>query len=413
MASKKKSAKVKKLLAKKKSVRAAAPKKPASSAKRKSAPIAKSKPIKFSVKKSAKPAKTTPSKKPTKPVKTTPSKKPTKPVKTTPSKRPTKATKAVKPVKAAKAIKNSATKPVAPTKAPAKTKPAAKPASPPPQVMSKSSLKSAKPAAAAALAASAATKPKIAGKGAARDLLRSRILGRTKATAKAGKPISFSLDEVKEIARRVGHSTEKKSAEKPAAKSATTRAAALAPAGPSKPNHIGAASLAEILGFIPGKTVRPADDESVIPEKFKRYYKLLIELRNHLTGQLDTHTEETLKRSSKDDSGDLSSYGQHMADSGTDTFDRDFALSLVSSEQEALSEVESAIRRIKQGTYGVCEITGKPITRERLLAVPFTRNSAEAQKELERNRYHVRTQAGLFGEMGGEGAKIANDSDDD
>jgi RNA polymerase-binding transcription factor DksA len=433
MASKKKSAKVKKLLAKKKSVRAAVPKKPASSAKRKSAPIAKSKPIKFSVKKSAKPAKTTPSKKPTKPVKTTPSKKPTKPVKTTPSKRPTKpakttlskkptkpvkttpskrptkATKAVKPVKAAKAIKNSATKPVAPTKAPAKTKPAAKPASPPPPVMSKSSLKSAKPAAAAALAASAATKPKIAGKGAARDLLRSRILGRTKATAKAGKPISFSLDEVKEIARRVGHSTEKKSA----AKSATTRAAALAPAGPSKPNHIGAASLAEILGFIPGKTVRPADDESVIPEKFKRYYKLLIELRNHLTGQLDTHTEETLKRSSKDDSGDLSSYGQHMADSGTDTFDRDFALSLVSSEQEALSEVESAIRRIKQGTYGVCEITGKPITRERLLAVPFTRNSAEAQKELERNRYHVRTQAGLFGEMGGEGAKIANDSDDD
>ncbi len=425
MASKKKSAKVKKLLAKKKSVRAAVPKKPASSAKRKSAPIAKSKPIKFSVKKSAKPAKTTPSKKPTKPVKTTPSKrptkpakttlskKPTKPVKTTPSKRPTKATKAVKPVKAAKAIKNSATKPVAPTKAPAKTKPAAKPASPPPPVMSKSSLKSAKPAAAAALAASAATKPKIAGKGAARDLLRSRILGRTKATAKAGKPISFSLDEVKEIARRVGHSTEKKSAEKSAAKSATTRAAALAPAGPSKPNHIGAASLAEILGFIPGKTVRPADDESVIPEKFKRYYKLLIELRNHLTGQLDTHTEETLKRSSKDDSGDLSSYGQHMADSGTDTFDRDFALSLVSSEQEALSEVESAIRRIKQGTYGVCEITGKPITRERLLAVPFTRNSAEAQKELERNRYHVRTQAGLFGEMGGEGAKIANDSDDD
>lgn len=401
MASKKKSAKVKKLLAKKKSVRPAVPKKPTPSAKRKSAPVAKSKPIKSPVKKSAKP------------VKTAPSKKPTKSVKTTPSQKPPKATKAVKPVKAAKAIKNSATKPVAPTRAPAKKKPAAKPASPPLPVMSKSSLKSAKPAAADAFAASAATKPKTAGKGAARDLLRSRILGRTKGTAKAGKPISFSLDEVKEIVRRVGHSTEKKSAEKSAAKSAATRAAALAPAGPSKPNHIGAASLAEILGFIPGKTVRPADDESVIPEKFKRYYKLLIELRNHLTGQLDTHTEETLKRSSKDDSGDLSSYGQHMADSGTDTFDRDFALSLVSSEQEALSEVESAIRRIKQGTYGVCEITGKPITRERLLAVPFTRNSAKAQKELERNRYHVRTQAGLFGEMGEEGAKNANDSDDD
>lgn len=392
MVSKKKSAKIKQFPAEKKIARPPAPKKPAPSAQKQPAPAANSKTAQPPVKKSAKPAMAAPSPKPTK---------------------ATKPAKPSKPVKPAKPIKNSVAKPVAPTKAPAKTKPAAKPASPPPPAMSKSTSRSAKPSPANASATPAATEPKTAGKGAARDLLRSRILGRTKATAKTGKPISFSLDEVKEIALRVGDSAEKKSAEKPAAKSAAAKAAALAPVAPSKPNHIGAASLADILGFIPGKTVRPADDESVIPEKFKRYYKLLIELRNHLTGQLDTHTEETLKRSSKDDSGDLSSYGQHMADSGTDTFDRDFALSLVSSEQEALSEVESAIRRIKQGTYGVCEITGKPIAKERLLAVPFTRNSAEAQKELERNRHRVRTQAGLFGEMGEEGAKVTADSDDD
>ncbi len=87
-----------------------------------------------------------------------------------------------------------------------------------------------------------------------------------------------------------------------------------------------------------------------------------------------------------------------MADAGTDTFDRDFALSLVSSEQEALSEIEAAIKRIRDGTYGICEITAKPISKERLLAVPFTRYSAEAQKQIERNRHHSRTQAGLFGE---------------
>lgn len=98
-----------------------------------------------------------------------------------------------------------------------------------------------------------------------------------------------------------------------------------------------------------------------------------------------------------------------MADAGTDTFDRDFALSLVSSEQEALTEIDAAIKRIMDGTYGVCEVTGKPIAKERLLAVPFTRYSAEAQKEIEKNRMRTRTSAGLFGELGEEGAKIAED----
>jgi RNA polymerase-binding transcription factor DksA/lipoprotein signal peptidase len=121
-----------------------------------------------------------------------------------------------------------------------------------------------------------------------------------------------------------------------------------------------------------------------VPEKFKRYYKLLVDLRKHLTEGIERHSEETLKRSVKDDAGDLSAYGQHMADAGTDTFDRDFALSLVSNEQEALSEIEAAIKRIRDGTYGICEITAKPISKERLLAVPFTRYSAEAQKQIER-----------------------------
>ncbi len=59
---------------------------------------------------------------------------------------------------------------------------------------------------------------------------------------------------------------------------------------------------------------------------------------------------------------------------------------------------------MRDGTYGICEITAKPISKERLLAVPFTRYSADAQKQIERNRHHSRTQAGLFGESGEEGA---------
>jgi RNA polymerase-binding transcription factor DksA len=244
-------------------------------------------------------------------------------------------------------------------------------------------------------------------KASARDLLRSRILGRQK----SAKPIAFSLDEVRELAKATPVREQNTAEAKPTKGTAKTKVEI--EAKPAKPNHVAAASLADILGFNPAKPRKPAEEDESVPEKFRRYYKLLLELRAHVTGQLDTHTEDTLKRSAKDDAGDLSSYGQHMADAGTDTFDRDFALSLVSSEQEALSEIEAAIRRIKDGTYGICEVTGKPIAKERLLAVPFTRYSAEAQKEIERNRHRARTQAGLFGEMGEDGAKISEDGDDD
>ncbi|MEO6246130.1 MAG: TraR/DksA C4-type zinc finger protein [Opitutaceae bacterium] len=240
--------------------------------------------------------------------------------------------------------------------------------------------------------------------------LRDSILKR-KAPA---KPIAFSLDEVRAIAKTVTSKTNLPFTAKPSDKTAAKQAA-LASAVKVKPQHVKAASLADILGFNPkkGKPVDLASDKDV-PEKFKRYYKLLHDLRAHLTEGIERHSEETLKRSAKDDAGDLSSYGQHMADAGTDTFDRDFALSMVASEQEALSEIDAALKRIHDGTYGVCEITQKPIAKERLLAVPFTRHSAEAQKDLERNRHRSRTQAGLFGEMGEDGAgKMMDDGGGD
>jgi RNA polymerase-binding transcription factor DksA len=243
-----------------------------------------------------------------------------------------------------------------------------------------------------------------------KSALRDSILARKAAM----KPIAFSLDEVRAIAKTVSAKAESSAkATKVAAKpSAAALTAALEK--PAKPNHIKAASLADILGFNPKRTkAAEAIEARDVPEKFKRYHKLLMDMRKHLTEGIERHSEETLKRSVKDDAGDLSAYGQHMADAGTDTFDRDFALSLVSSEQEALSEIDAAIKRIRDGTYGICEITAKPISKERLLAVPFTRYSAEAQKQIERNRHHSRTQAGLFGESGEEGGKIMEDDGGD
>jgi RNA polymerase-binding transcription factor DksA len=315
-----------------------------------------------------------------------------------------------KPVKKPKKIVKKAA-PAKSTK-PAKVLPAKK-ASAPAKVSPK--LAPAKPAAAKAAPAKVDA-PKAKPGMTAADLKR-RILERK--SAGPVKAISFSLDEVREIAKK--NETSVTTTDKSAKNGKTTAASKQAELAAklekaAKPNHIKPASLSDILGFNPSKGRKPAMvHEDDVPEKFRRYYKQLIELRTHVLTQLGEHTEETLMKSAKDDSGDLSGYGQHMADAGTDTFDRDFALSLVSSEQEALSEIEAAIKRIHDGSYGVCEITQKPISKERLHAVPFTRYSAEAQKQVERHSHRAQQRGGLFGDAGEEdgGGKLSDDGGDD
>ena len=63
----------------------------------------------------------------------------------------------------------------------------------------------------------------------------------------------------------------------------------------------------------------------------------------------------------KDAAEEQPAFSLHMADAGTDSFDRDFALSRLSSEQDAVYEIDEALKRIERGTYGVCEVSGKPI----------------------------------------------------
>lgn len=309
------------------------------------------------------------------------------------------ATKNQKPASKGKVTASSKAAPK-PASKPA-PKPTAKPAAPP------KSAQPVKPAAKPAPASAPAVKSPSMEKKSKKTALRDSILKR-KAPS---KPIAFSLDEVRAIAKTVSSKAGTTTPAKTAAKSGAKAVPAAVNAAPKvKPQHIKAASVADILGFNPRKTkTAPIFSDKDVPEKLKRYHKLLVDLRSHLTEDIERHSEETLKRSAKDDAGDLSAYGQHMADAGTDTFDRDFALSMVASEQEALAEIDAAIKRINEGTYGICEITQKPIAKERLLAVPFTRYSAEAQKNIERNRLRSRTQAGLLGEMGEEGGKMMDE----
>jgi DnaK suppressor protein len=307
------------------------------------------------------------------------------------------ATKKKSPAKKKSAAKSPAKKPL---KAPAKSvahKAATKPVAP---------------------AAKAPVKPvPVKGKTAMTAADLKRLLLERKATP--AKAIAFSLDEVREIAKK--HEKQLESASKTGKNSKTgaiikNHDLSARLEKPHKPHHVKPASLADILGFNPkrGKMPEVMVNEADVPDKFRRYYRLLLDLRHHVLTQLGEHTEETLLKSAKDDSGDLSGYGQHMADAGTDTFDRDFALSLVSSEQEALSEIEAAIKRVHAGTYGICESTQKPIAKERLLAVPFTRYSAEAKKQVERHSHRSIERGGLFGDgTEEEGGKMSADDGGD
>ena len=186
---------------------------------------------------------------------------------------------------------------------------------------------------------------------------------------------------------------------------AREKAAAAARSQGNRSNNIATASISDLLGgsnpFRKGEGF--VDESKQVPEKFRRYYRLLVDMRDALHKGLAFHSESALKKSGKDDAGDLSGYSQHLADAGTDTADRDFALSLISNEQEALKEIADAIERMKKGSYGTCEITNKAIPAARLIAVPFTRYSLEGQKELERNRRaHRRRGGNPLGEIGDE-----------
>ncbi len=110
--------------------------------------------------------------------------------------------------------------------------------------------------------------------------------------------------------------------------------------------------------------------------RWKKQYRRLAELRDLFRAKRETM--------SKDATEDLPNFSMHMANAGTDAYDRDWALSMLSSEQNALYEIEQAMNRIIENTYGICEITGQPIAPERLEAIPWTRFSAEAERQLEK-----------------------------
>ncbi len=115
----------------------------------------------------------------------------------------------------------------------------------------------------------------------------------------------------------------------------------------------------------------------------KVYKDRLLMLRMRLRGDVNQMADAALKKS-RMDGNEVSSMPIHMADLGSDNFEQEFTLSLMENEEEALGLVESALERIEDGTYGVCEECGSKIPKARLNAIPYAPTCVKCAEQLER-----------------------------
>lgn len=189
-----------------------------------------------------------------------------------------------------------------------------------------------------------------------------------------------------------------------------TKSKPAAPKKPAKPTgkDVGSATLAAILGKSssqkqPQTMVWTPSGKVKIKPEWHCYYTMLISLRERLQLQMNGLAKESATQ--------MESYSLHMGDSGTDNFDRDFALSLLSSDQDAIYEIEEALKRIERNTFGVCELTSKPIPKARLEAIPWTRFTLEAQAQLEREGALRQKRLGALGTMEATSTAEIDDSD--
>ncbi|HEY2124105.1 MAG TPA: TraR/DksA C4-type zinc finger protein [Chthoniobacterales bacterium] len=191
-----------------------------------------------------------------------------------------------------------------------------------------------------------------------------------------------------------------KAAAKPAApKKTSAKASSLNHATPKKKEAKGVPDTLKLLGV--NHRERKLDP-------FTRQQKeKLLYLRDAMVDSMAGVAQDTLR--SRAEGSEASAFGMHQADAGSDAYDRDFALSLLSQEQDALYEIDQALKRIDLGTYGVCEMSGKHIPRARLEAIPFARFTVECQSQLEKQnkasrvRQSVTSLFGLTEEEGGDG----------
>ncbi len=138
-----------------------------------------------------------------------------------------------------------------------------------------------------------------------------------------------------------------------------------------------------VSGKIARKPVKPGI------RKFKKqelldFKKLILKRKDEILEVIKHISEDTLKKSQKEASGDISGYAYHMADVATDTYDREFSLGLASNERQFLYELDDAMKKIDDGAFGICENCKSLISKGRLKAVPYARLCVKCQQDKEK-----------------------------
>lgn len=201
-------------------------------------------------------------------------------------------------------------------------------------------------------------------------------------SAKKKKPAAKKAAPKKKPAAKKP-SAKKPAAKKPAAKKAPPKAAAkkTVPAKKSRATKAPVVGTRVMLAF-----GQPVTKERRLNPWLKKQQLRLLALKDTLLDSMTGVARDNLR--SGHDSHEVSAHGLHQADAGSDAYDRDFALNLLSQEQDALFEIDEALKRIAKGTYGTCEMSGKSIPKARLEARPFARFTVECQNEIEKkNRF--------------------------
>ncbi len=180
-----------------------------------------------------------------------------------------------------------------------------------------------------------------------------------------------------------------KPAKKPAARKpvAAKKPAAKKPAPKSAVKPKGRATKAPAVGTRALLAYgQPVEKSRRLNPWLKQQQMRLLALKDTLLDSMTGVARDNLRTGH--DAHEVSAHGLHQADAGSDAYDRDFALNLLSQEQDALFEIDEALKRIVRGTYGTCEMSGKQIPKARLEARPFARFTVECQNEIEKkNRF--------------------------
>ncbi|MFH0738908.1 MAG: TraR/DksA family transcriptional regulator [Candidatus Omnitrophota bacterium] len=114
------------------------------------------------------------------------------------------------------------------------------------------------------------------------------------------------------------------------------------------------------------------------------FKKIILTKKEGIMDDIKHISDDTLKKTQKDAAGDISGYTYHMADVATDTYDREFSLGLASSERELLYELDDALKKVEDGSFGICEQCKSLITKTRLKAIPQARFCVKCQEKKEK-----------------------------